>query len=339
MSLFAKHSNEKEIAHLAQVHPRAAMPGGEVQVLGRSLGPVNFTPPRVFVGDTPAYVALSRAERLVVRVPQGSVSADITVSHGEIASNGLPLRVAVPIATSLHNVSNPVADAHGNLFAAFSGDRGESVQTSVFRVNPDFTLRPHASGILNATGLALDRDQNLYVSSRHEGTIYRITPQGAQSVYAEGMGVATGLAFDADGNLYCGDRSGTIFKIAPDRQIYVFATLEPSVAAYHLCMAPSGTLFVTAPTTTSYDNVYAISTDGNVRVYYAGLGRPQGMACLANGDLLVAASLHGARGIVCITARGEASLAVAGPGIVGIAGLPEQNLVLATADTLYHLPH
>ena len=56
------------------------------------------------------------------------------------------------------------------------------------------------------------------------------------------MGVATGLAFDAVGNLYVGDRSGTIFKIAPDRQIFVFATLEPSVAAYHLAFAPNRTL-------------------------------------------------------------------------------------------------
>ena len=50
------------------------------------------------------------------------------------------------------------------------------------------------------------------------------------------MGVATGLAFDPNGNLYVGDRSGTIFKIAPDREIYVYATLEPSVSAYHLAI-------------------------------------------------------------------------------------------------------
>ena len=46
--------------------------------------------------------------------------------------------------------------------------------------------------------------------------------------------IATGMAFDAEENLYVGDRSGTVFKIARDRQIYVFATLEPSVSAYHL---------------------------------------------------------------------------------------------------------
>ena len=320
------------------------MPGGEVHVLGSGLGPVDFALPHVFVGDTPAHIALSRAERLIVRVPNGSVSGPVTVGpltggNGDACSNGLPLRVAVPIAQQLHTVSNPVADSHGNIFAAFSGDRGQTAATSVFKIDDEFNVRPHASGILNATGVALDASENLYVSSRQEGTIYRITPQGAQSIYAEGMGVATGLAFDAAGNLYCGDRSGTIFKIAPDRQIFVFATLEPSVAAFHLCMAANGTLFVTAPTTTSYDNVYAIDMEGNVRVYYAGLGRPQGLISASNGDLLVAASLHGARGVICITPRGEASMAIAGPGVVGLARLPDGNLVLATSDTLYHLRH
>ena len=41
------------------------------------------------------------------------------------------------------------------------------------------------------------------------------------SVFVEGMGVATGIAFDRERNLYVGDRSGTIFKIARDRQIFV----------------------------------------------------------------------------------------------------------------------
>ena len=43
--------------------------------------------------------------------------------------------------------------------------------------------------------------------------------------------MATGLAFDTDGSLYVGDRQGTVFKISPSRQIFVFATLEPSIAS------------------------------------------------------------------------------------------------------------
>ena len=62
------------------------------------------------------------------------------------------------------------------------------------------------------------------------------TAPASRRVYAEGMGVATGAAFDSEGNLFVGDRSGTIFKINLQRQIFVHATLEPSVSAYHLAV-------------------------------------------------------------------------------------------------------
>src|SRR5260370_30187061 len=126
------------------------------------------------------------------------------------------------------------------------------------------------------------------------------------------MGVATGLAFDRAENLYVGDRSGTIFKVARDRQIFVFATLEPSVSAYHMAMGPKGDLFVTGPTTSSFDSVYKIDPHGAVSVFYRGLGRPQGLAFDVDGHLYVAASLAGKRGIVRIAPDGKASLAISG---------------------------
>ncbi len=68
---------------------------------------------------------------------------------------------------------------------------------------------------MNATSLAFDAEGALYVSSRFDGIVYRAIESGVMSVYVEGMGVATGIAFDRDGNLFVGDRSGTVFKISP----------------------------------------------------------------------------------------------------------------------------
>ena len=73
---------------------------------------------------------------------------------------------------------------------------------------------------------------------------------GSAETYAEGLGIATGIAFDAAGDLYVGDRSGTIFKIrtangAQAQETFVFATLEPSISAYHLAFDSKGTLYVT----------------------------------------------------------------------------------------------
>src|SRR6476660_5440571 len=149
------------------------------------------------------------------------------------------------------------------------------------------------------------------------------------------MGVATGIAVDANHNLVVGDRSGTIFKISPNRQIFVFATLEPSIAAYHLAFGPDGYLYVTGPTTSSFDAVHRISKDGQVETFYRGLGRPQGMAFDAPGHLYVAASLGGRRGVVRISPERKAELFLSGPAIVGLAFSPAKSVIVATNNSLF----
>jgi sugar lactone lactonase YvrE len=190
---------------------------------------------------------------------------------------------------------------------------------------------------MNPTGLAFDAEGQLYVSSRYDGTVYRVNPSGTLTTFAEGMGIATGIAFDRGQNLYVGDRSGTIWRIGRDQQMLVYATLEPSMAAYHLAFASDGTLYVTGPTTSSFDAVYAVDTHGTVSVFYRGLGRPQGLAFDSQGNLYVAASLAGKRGIVKITPDKKASLAVAGQGLVGLAFTRTGGAVLATTNSVFHL--
>jgi sugar lactone lactonase YvrE len=149
------------------------------------------------------------------------------------------------------------------------------------------------------------------------------------------MGVATGAVFDSNGNLFVGDRSGTIFKIDAQRKIFVYATLEPSVSAYHLTVDREGTLFVTGPTLSSNDAIWAIDTHGEARAWFRGLGRPQGLALSRNGDVYVTASLHGRRGLVRVTADGEASLVLAGTNLAGVAFSPLGNTVLTTNEAVY----
>jgi sugar lactone lactonase YvrE len=155
------------------------------------------------------------------------------------------------------------------------------------------------------------------------------------------MGVATGLAFDAEGNLFVGDRSGTIFKIAPSmapaRQIFVFATIEPSVSAYHITVGPDLNLYVTGSTTSSFDSIYRISPKGEVEVYYRGLGRPQGMAFDAQGRLYVAASLGGRKGLVRFGADRRPEHVLSGPGIVGLAFQSTRAAIVATNNALYRV--
>ena len=323
--------------HILAVQPGAALPGGEIRITGTDLRPSELRRPRVRFGEVEGSVVISSDRFLVARVPPGASSGPIVVSTNSHSSNPHQIKVAVPIAENLHPVTNPALDAEGNIYVTFSGSRGQKVPVSIFKIDTNYKIAPYLSDHKNATSIAFDRAGQMYVSSRMHGTVHRVAPNGTMSVYAEGMGVATGIAFDRAGNLYVGDRSGTIFKIAPDRQIFVFATLEPSVSAYHLAFGPQGDLFVTGPTTSSFDCVYKIDAQGSVSTFFRGLGRPQGLAFDMESNLYVAASLAGKRGIVRITPAGQASVEVAGAGLVGLAFAPGHSTILATTNAVHHL--
>jgi hypothetical protein len=323
--------------HIEAVQPGAALPGGEVRILGKSLRPHELRRPRVQFGELDASVLISSDEFLIARVPEGAVSGPVIVTANSHVSNPHQVKVAVPIADNLHPVSNPALDAEGNIYATFSGSRGQKVPVAIFKIDTNYNIKPFLTDMMNATAIAFDREGEMYVSSRFDGTVYKVTSSGSMSSFAEGMGVATGMAFDRQQNLYVGDRSGTIFKIARDRQIFVFATLEPSVSAYHLAFGQTGDLFVTGPTTSSFDSVYKVDPHGTVTTFYRGLGRPQGLAFDATGNLYVAASLTGKRGIVKITPNGDATLEVAGHSLVGLAFAPGRSAVLATTNAVHRL--
>jgi sugar lactone lactonase YvrE len=315
--------------------PAAALPFGEVDLIGAHLGPFTFGPPAVLVAGHPAHVLMSRPTRLALRVPEQASTGLVEVRSPSGASNAVPLRVARQLSEGLHPVTSPAVSRSGMIYTTISGPRGKQTPVSIVRVSPDGRGTPFVSGILNATGLAFSPGGDLFVTSRAEGNVYRIDAAGEPTVYAKGMGVATGAAFDAQGNLFVGDRSGTIFKIDPQRQIFVYATLEPSPAAYHLAVNAAGTLFVTAPTLSSNDAIWAIQPNGDTRAWFRGLGRPQGLALSKEGDIYLAACLHGRHGLVRITPGGDASLVLAGANLVGVAFSPLGTTILATSEAVY----
>jgi sugar lactone lactonase YvrE len=302
---------------------------------GANLGPHGPALPTVLVDGLPAQVLMSRPSRLAFHVPDQATTGMVTVSNSAGSGNAAPLRVARQLSDGLHPVTNPVVSRSGMIYATISGQRGKQTPVSIVRVSPDGRGTPFVTGILNATGLAFSPDGDLFVTSRAEGNVYRIDDAGEPTVYAEGMGVATGAAFDADGNLFVGDRSGTIFKINPERQIFVYATLEPSIAAYHLALDAAGTLYVTGPTLSSNDAIWAIDTHGEARPWFRGIGRPQGLALDRDGNVYLSACLHGQRGLVRITPHGEATLALAGTNLVGLAFSPLGTTILATSEAVY----
>ena len=289
----------------------------------------------MLVGTQPAQVLMSRPSRLAFRVPEEATTGLIEVRSPVGVSNAAPLRVAHELTSGLHPVTSPAVSRSGMVYSTISGPRGKQTPVSVVRVSPDGRATPFVTGILNATGLAFSPEGDLFVTSRAEGNVYRVDGAGESTLYSEGMGVATGAVFDKEGNLYVGDRSGTIFKIDLQRKIFVLATLEPSISAYHLSIDAEGTLFVTGPTLCSNDAIWAIDSHGQTRAWFRGLGRPQGLALSKNGDVYVTACLRGRRGLVRVTPTGETSLVVSGNNLVGVAFSPLGTTVLATNEAVF----
>jgi sugar lactone lactonase YvrE len=320
---------------ITNVTPEAAIPGGELQIRGAGLARAER--PHVRIGDVEAPIVIGSDSYVIVRVPEGASAGELIVEAGKQSSRVWNCGIGIQVAENLYPVGNPAVDRFGNIYVTFSGSRGQKTPVSVYKIDLNYNMKPFVTDVMNATGLAFDKGGTLYISSRHDGIIYQVTPGGNASVYVEGMGIASGLAFDAEENLYVGDRSGTIFKISRARQIYVFATLEPSIAAYHLAFAEDGYLYVTGPTTSSFDSVFRISTHGEVETYYRGLGRPQGLAFDAEGRLYVAASLGGRRGVVRFDEKAQPELFLSGPAIVGLAFTPSRALLVTTNNALFRV--
>jgi sugar lactone lactonase YvrE len=325
------------IPRIDRIQPDAGIPGGDITILGSGFVPRPNTRPRVRFGETDATLLLSAETHLIARVPDGAVGGIVRVETSRAESHPFAFHLGVQIADNLHPVTNPAVDVEGNIYVTYSGQRGQKVAVPLYKITPNYAVKPFVTELMNPTGLALDREGYLYVSCRNDGTIHRVSPDGRSQLWVEGMGTATGIAFDTIGNLFVGDRSGTIFKINANREIFVFATLEPSVAAYHLAFSPTGELFVTGPTTSSFDRVFRINQKGEINTFFRGLGRPQGIAFDRKGNLYVAASYEGRRGIVRIAPDATPELVIGGTGLVGLALLPGHRAILATTSALFSL--
>jgi len=325
---------------IKNVKPKAALPGGEVVIEYSGQELQGTSQPEVRFGDFSAQVTMASSDHIVAKVPESS--AELGTSEVVIATNGdtsrpFPYEIGKKLASNLHPVANPAIDTDGNIYATYSGRRGQKTPVSIYKISPKGAVTPFATDIMNATGLAFSLTGELFVSSRFEGNVYRVDRAGRTELFTEGMGIATGIAFDHDGNLYVGDRTGSIFKINANKEIFVFATLEPSIAAYHLAFGFDEYLYVAGPTTSSFDSVYRIAPNGDVERFFTGLGRPQGIAFDIEGYAYAVASYRGRRGIFRFRDPKKPELVVAGLSLVGLAFDLKEYLMVVDSSSLYRV--
>jgi hypothetical protein len=325
---------------IKNVVPKAALPGGEVVIEYTGHELVGTVRPEVRFGDFNAQITVASNDHIIAKVPESSAEIgtnEVVVSTNGDTSRPFPYEVGKKLASNLHPVANPALDAEGNIYASYSGRRGQKTPVSIYKITAKEAVTPFVTDIMNATGMAFSLTGELFVSSRNDGNVYRVDRTGRTELYVEGMGIATGIALDHDNNLYVGDRSGSIFKINSNKEIFVFATLEPSIAAYHLAFGFDDYLYVAGPTTSSFDSIYRVSPSGEVDRFFTGLGRPQGLAFDIEGTLYAVASFRGRRGIFRFRDQKKPELVVAGLSLVGLAFDLHENLIVVDSGSLYRV--
>ena len=325
---------------ITSVGPELTIPGGEITIEcdGFRLDPEGEH--GAYVNGMACSLVAVSSKRILAFVPDCSPGeAIVHLESGADESETQEITVGKKLADGMHIVANPAIDPSDDaIIVTRSGARGQQLPNTIFRIEPDGYIDELPDAILNPTGVAFGPDGNMYVTNRAEGEVYVVSPSGINPVFASGLGVATGIAFDDEGVMYVGDRSGTIFRVPEFAMVEEFATLEPSVAAYHLAFGPDGRLYVSAPGLASNDAIYAVDGDGAVEKFATGFGRPQGLAFDREGYLYAAACHAGRRGIFRIDPDGlGVEHFLAGPNIIGLCFTRKGHLVVATNDSVFDI--
>jgi sugar lactone lactonase YvrE len=331
-----------EAGRIVRVSPARGIRGGEVVIECEDVetGPIRSC--SAWFDGARGHLIGASARRLLAIVPEirGGGEVNLTLECDGLRTAPAKISVASKLAEDLHLVSNPAFDPDdGSLYVTRSGSRGQEFPITIFRIDTSGVISDFSGDVANPTGIAFDKSGQMFVTSRMDGTVYRITPFKEAVAFARNLGVATGLAFDREGQMYVGDRTGTIYRVNGIGEETAWAHLEQSVSAYHLAFGPDDALYVTGPTVSSFESVMRVSPTGKTSVFYRGLGRPHGLAFDRDGNLYVAASLRGRRGIVRIMPDGsDADMFVAGMDVVGLAFSSAGEMVVATHEGVYSLP-
>jgi hypothetical protein len=181
-------------------------------------------------------------------------------------SNG----VVTPFVSGLANQSviGLAFDQYGYLYAA------EGTGGVITKIAPDGSKTNFASGLPHPTGLAFDRNGNLFASvfgaSVNEGIIYKYAPTG-RTTFATSLKNAGILVFDASGNLYVTEASaGVVSKFTPAGVKSPFATVS---GVRYLAFDLNGNLYAANNTST----IWKVTPNGAVSTFKS-FGQAAGLA-------------------------------------------------------------
>ncbi len=327
---------------IISINPSYAIPSGEISIECEGFEINQTDDYGVYFEGQKARLVGASPNRILAIVPAHfeTVEIEVYLENGGEKSAPANFIVGKKLTDDLHIVANPAIDPKDDsIILTRSGSRGQHLPVTLYRFEKDGFLEELPADVMNPTGIAFDQKGAFYVTNRSDGEVCRIERNEEIIPFSTGLGIATGIAFDSQNEMFVGDRSGTIYRISDFGSPEPFATIEPSVSAYHLAFGPDGRLFVTAPGLSSFDAVYAVDKTGFDSKFFRGLGRPQGLAFDKAGNLYVAACLQGRRGIVKISPDAEtAEVFIAGNNVIGLCFTRKGEAIVATNEAVFSLP-
>ncbi len=324
---------------IKDILPKMGLPGGTVKIMGKRFQPWLIENNNLhFSNSNNAWIEGISESLLLTSVPPNSTTGDVFIDISGSRSNRFHFIVPESIIGGLHLVDSPVVDSYGNIYATYSGGRGESTPVSIYKITKSGEKEVYIVGLPNATSIALGDDGSLYITSRFDGKIYRSSEKGQYEIFSQGLGTAFGLAKDSHGNLYVGDRNGSIFKVAPDGQASFYSSIPPSYIAYHLGFDSDDNLFVTNPVHMGENYIYRIDKHSKKpEVYYQGLSLFHGFVFDSKDNLYVAETKRNESRVIKIKSGKYYSTILTGTNFIGVAFDAKQNLIAATTNSLYSI--
>lgn len=244
-----------------------------------STGVISGTPSAVFTPTIFTITASNNAGttsstvHIAVDIPKPAISYTTPVSYtisetispslSPVNTGGTVLggvsTVPKKIPLGINAPSGIVFDQSGNLYILSTSS---SSSNSIYKLTPSGNLSVFVTGINNAntTGMAIDANDNIYVSNKSSKNIHKITPSGAVSIFVNGGSLTDprGMVVGNDGYLYVANNSAnTIVKVDLTSGIQsVFATNVANILTWD-----------GGPLTIDMDQnnfIYVINGDGSV---------------------------------------------------------------------------
>ena len=318
------------------IYPKIILPGGILEIDGKGFKPWKLNNKHIkFENNNVNIIAVSE-NKLVIELPKKAKGGELYIDCNDNKSNKIDIYIPTPIVTKLHNVDNPVIDKNGNIYATYSGKRGQHLPVSIFKIiPPDFDKHIFISEIPNPTSLAIDNNNVLFISSRMTGKIYKCIEYDNYEVYAQGLGVAFGLAINSKGEMFAGDRTGEIYQIFPNGQAIFYKTIPQSYLAYHLGFDKKDNLYLTNPIHMGENSILKINLEGEIETFHTSYSMYHGFCFDGRNNMYVVEGKRNESYILKITPKRKIKKIMTGKNLVGLCFDNKNNLLVATRTNLY----